>query len=156
MEFYRFLADVVVVLHAAYVAFIVFGLVAVLVGFFLGWQWVRNFWFRAIHLGLIGFAIVQTAIDLSCPLTTLEQDLRDKAGQATYTGDFIGHWVHELMFYEVPPYAFLVVYCLFGAAVLAAFIWIPPQWPSRFRRARQEQGPPARQEQQPDGSDRAG
>ena len=50
----RVLADVIVVLHAAYVSFVVFGLAAILLGIVFRWSWVRNVWFRAIHLIAIG------------------------------------------------------------------------------------------------------
>ena len=53
MLVYRVLADVTVVVHALLASFVVLGLIAVPVGRVAGWQWVRNFWFRIIHLGLI-------------------------------------------------------------------------------------------------------
>ena len=52
----RVLADLIVVLHATYVSFVVFGLVAILLGIVFRWSWVRNIWFRSIHL--IAIAIV--------------------------------------------------------------------------------------------------
>ena len=51
---YRLLADLIVAIHAAYVAFVVVGLLLILLGVACGWQWVRNWWFRIAHrLGLI-------------------------------------------------------------------------------------------------------
>ena len=46
MTVYRFLADAVLAVHFAYVAFVVLGMAAILLGIALGWRWVRNFWFR--------------------------------------------------------------------------------------------------------------
>jgi hypothetical protein len=129
MAIYRFLADVVVVVHAAYIAFVVFGLLAILVGLALRWKWVRNFWFRTIHFLMIAVVVVQAVGGILCPLTTLEKHLRLKGGEATYTGSFIGHWVHELIFYRGPPWVFTVCYCAFGAVVLLTLYLAPPRWP---------------------------
>jgi len=133
MVFYSFLADLVVTVHAAYVAFVVLGLAAILVGIALGWRWIRNFWFRAAHLAAIAVVVVQALGGVLCPLTILENHLRKMAGEATYPGSFIGHWAHELIFYELPPEAFTPFYCLFGAAVLATFWLAPPRWPAKAK-----------------------
>ena len=50
---WRLLADLTVVIHATYVAFVVFGLVAILLGCIAQWRWVRNFYFRIGHLAAI-------------------------------------------------------------------------------------------------------
>jgi hypothetical protein len=50
---YRALADLVVIVHACYVAFVVFGLLAVLVGSLFKWKWVHNLTFRLVHLTAI-------------------------------------------------------------------------------------------------------
>ena len=60
MNVYRTLADGVVVAHFAYVAFVLFGLVAILIGIALRRPWARNFWFRIIHLAMIVTALVVT------------------------------------------------------------------------------------------------
>jgi hypothetical protein len=125
----RVLADVVVVVHAAFVAFVVFGMVAILAGLVLGWGWVRSFAFRALHLAAIGVVAALALADMSCPLTTLEKVLRRQAGQETYPGAFIGYWAHRLIFFQAEPWVFTLAYSLFGAAVLAAFLLGPPRLP---------------------------
>ena len=52
---YRVLADVTVVIHLAYASFIVLGLVAILLGILRRWSWIRDFWFRLVHLLLATF-----------------------------------------------------------------------------------------------------
>ncbi len=128
---YRFLADVVVVAHAAYVAFVVFGLLAILVGIVRRWAWVRNFWFRAIHLAMIAVVVAEALIGIICPLTIWEHRLREAAGESIAEGTFIGRWTHELIFVEAPQWVLTIVYCLFGAVVLATFLLAPPRWPWR-------------------------
>ena len=63
------------------------------------------------------------------------------AGEGGYTGDFIGHWAHRLIFYEAEPWVFTVLYVSFGLAVLAAFVLAPPRWPGRVREHRTAHGP---------------
>jgi hypothetical protein len=131
MLFYRLLADLVVVAHFAYVGFVVFGMAAILVGGVLRWHWVRNFWFRVLHLVAIALVAGQALAGILCPLTTLENMLRLRAGQATYPAAFIGYWAHRLMFYRAPGWVFTLCYSLFALAVAGALILIPPRWPKK-------------------------
>ena len=123
----RLLADLIVVAHAAYVGFVVLGLVAILVGIAFRWKWVRNPWFRWIHISMIGIVVAEALAGIPCPLTVWERQLREAAGQVAYGGDFIGYWTHRLLFYRAEPWVFTVVYVTFGLAVLAAFILAPPR-----------------------------
>jgi hypothetical protein len=124
---YRLAADVVVILHAAYVSFVIFGQLAILIGILRRWAWVRNKWFRWLHLISISIVVVESLLGIVCPLTTLEGWLRARAGQTGYRGDFVGHWVHELLFYDAPAWMFTLVYTAFGLTVVAAFIVAPPR-----------------------------
>jgi hypothetical protein len=127
------LADVIVVLHFAYMAFLVFGLLLILLGMAFRWDWIRNPWFRLIHLAMILIVVFESAIGMTCPLTTWEKQLREIAGQATYPGDFIGYWAHRLLFYSAEPWVFGLIYTVFGLAVVAAFLLAPPRFRSGER-----------------------
>ena len=129
--FYRVAADTTVTLHLAYVAFVVFGLVAVLVGYFRRWGWVRNRWFRGGHLAMIVIVVGEAWAGITCPLTVWEQQLRDLAGQETYRGAFLANLVHDLIFYDAPPWMFTVIYTAFGMLVAGSFLLAPPRWPWR-------------------------
>jgi hypothetical protein len=131
----RVLADAIAVLHACYFSFVVFGLIAILAGAVFRWGWVRNFWFRAIHLIMIGIVVGEALAGVPCPLTVWEKELRTRAGEVAYAGDFLGYWAHRLIFYEAPPWFFTLAHILFGLAVLAAFVLAPPRWPGRKGRA---------------------
>ena len=85
-------ADLLLLTHVLFVAFVVFGLVLILVGKPMKWGWVRNPWFRFAHLAAIGVVTLQAWLGVVCPLTTWEMALRRRAGDATYTGEFIAHW----------------------------------------------------------------
>lgn len=137
MVIYRILADLVVVLHAAYVSFVVFGQAAILFGLVLHWAWIRNFWFRTLHLVAISIVCLEAIAGIVCPLTTLEDFLRLRAGRSGYSGDFIGYWVHEWIFFDAPPWVFTICYVAFGLIVAATFLLAPPRWPRRRNDSRQ-------------------
>jgi hypothetical protein len=126
MPWARIAADLIVVVHASYVAFVALGMAAILVGLALRRDWARNFWFRALHLAAIAVVAAQALAGIDCPLTVLENHLRQRAGQASYPGAFLGYWAHRLIFFDAPAWAFTVVYSLFGLAVLATFALAPP------------------------------
>lgn len=72
----RLFADAILIIHVLFVAFVVLGLFAVYLGYFLNWRWVRNRAFRIIHLCAIGYVVVQAWLGVVCPLTTWEMALR--------------------------------------------------------------------------------
>ncbi len=123
---YQFLANAVLVAHAALVLFIVAGLVLILLGGRYRWQWVRNFRFRLVHLAAIGYVAAESWFGIDCPLTTLEQSLRLRAGQGGFEDDFIAHWVSQLLFYHAEPWVFTAAYSLFGLLVAASWLLVRP------------------------------
>jgi hypothetical protein len=123
----RVLADLVVVFHAGYVIFVVLGFAAIVIGIVMRREWVRNFTFRAAHLAAIALVCVEALTGTMCPLTTLEDALRARAGEAGYPGDFIGYWAHALIFYNAPPWVFTTIYLTFGALVALTFVIAPPR-----------------------------
>ncbi|MDH3549331.1 MAG: DUF2784 domain-containing protein [Gammaproteobacteria bacterium] len=121
------LADILLVLHASFVVFVVSGLVLIIAGKAFSWAWVRNRWFRIVHLGCIGIVVVQSWFGIICPLTTLEMALRAKGGGAAYEGTFISHWLGEFLYYEAPAWVFLLVYTVFGMLVVFTWFRVPPR-----------------------------
>lgn len=126
---YPLLADLVLGLHVLTVAFVVGGLVAIVVGNLLGWGWVNSLAFRLLHALAVAVVVLQAWLGAACPLTTLEMWLRAQAGLRTYSESFIGHWLQRLLYYDAPAWAFTVAYTLF--ALLAAAIWV--LFPTRKR-----------------------
>ena len=118
---YHALADLVLITHIAFVAFVVAGLPLIWCGGLCGWKWICNPWFRALHLAAIGLVVVQVWLGVVCPLTTLEMSLREKAGEATYQNTFIAHWLQQLLYYDAPPWMFVAGYTLFGLAVAGSW-----------------------------------
>lgn len=125
---YGLLADVIVAVHVAYVSYVVFGQLAIFAGVVLRWQWIRNFWFRVTHLVAISIVAFEAIMNITCPLTLWEEQLRRAAGQPTSGETFVGRLLHYLIFYDWPPWAFTVLYICFALLVLATFVFAPPRW----------------------------
>ena len=64
---YSILADVIVVIHLAYVSFVVVGQLAILLGAALKWRWSRNLWVRLAHLASIGSVAAEAVLGSVCP-----------------------------------------------------------------------------------------
>lgn len=80
---WRLLANLVVILHVAFVAFAVFG-------GFLAWRWRRIMFAQLPALAWGAYVELSGRI---CPLTPLENMLRARAGEAGYSGGFIEHYI---------------------------------------------------------------
>ena len=127
-KFYLLLADLVLVVHVAFVAFVIFGLVLTWVGWLRRWSWVRNPWFRLGHLAAIGVVAAQALFGIICPLTIWEDALRLLAGgEGRYAGSFMQHWLHQLIFFQAEGYVFTIAYVTFFVAVLLSYWVIPPR-----------------------------
>lgn len=120
-------ADVVLVVHVAFVAFVVLGQVYVMAGWAFQWASARNMLFRVLHLLAIGIVVMQAWLGLICPLTLLEFHLRGAAENLTEGKSFIGYWLSRLLYYDAPPWVFTTVYSLFAALVLLCFFAYPPR-----------------------------
>jgi hypothetical protein len=128
---YQLLADGVLSLHVAIVAFVIGGLVVIIAGNLRGWRWVNALWFRLTHLGAIAMVVAESWFGLVCPLTSLEMWLRAKAGETTYAGSFVEHWLQRILYYEAPAWVFTVAYSLFGLVVAATWWYFPPRFKRR-------------------------
>jgi Protein of Unknown function (DUF2784) len=124
---YRLLADLLVGIHSAYVAFVVVGQFLILAGLWRGWRWVRNFWFRIAHLAAISIVALEAVFGFPCPLTVWEQHLRERAGDDVSHGTFIGDLLHNLIFIQAPPWTYTVAYVGFALVVAATFLLAPPR-----------------------------
>ena len=117
------IADVILVVHFGIVLFIVGGLIAVWVGAALGWQWVRNRWFRYAHLTAIAYVAGEALLGIACPLTVWEAIARGGVSAES----FIGRWVRALLFYRAPEWVFTVAYVAWTLATLATLRLVPPR-----------------------------
>ena len=124
----RLAADMILVVHACFIAFVLFGLVLIWVGYARNWRWTQTWTLRLIHLAAIGMVIAQAYLKIVCPLTILENNLRLRAGQDAYTeAGFIEYWLHRAIFWHAPPWAFTAAYTAFGLLVVGTLILLPPR-----------------------------
>lgn len=85
---YRLLADAVLLLHLAFIVFVVAG------GWFL-LRWPRLAW---LHLPAALWGVTIELCDCLCPLTPLENRLRQLGGEAGYAGGFIEHYLLPVIY----------------------------------------------------------
>jgi hypothetical protein len=85
---YRVLADAVLIAHLGFVAWVVLGGLLVL-------RWPRLMW---LHLPAVLWVAAIELIGFICPLTPLENWLRERGGEATYEGDFIAHYITAILY----------------------------------------------------------
>lgn len=112
----RLLADAVVLLHFAFLLFVVFGGLLTL-------RWWKVSW---LHLPALAWGAYIEFYQRSCPLTPLENALRVKAGLEAYGGGFIEHYILPVIY---PPGLAPVMQTALGAllvggnAVVYALAW---------------------------------
>ncbi|MDV3239414.1 MAG: DUF2784 domain-containing protein [Gammaproteobacteria bacterium] len=107
------LADLVVLLHLAFILFVMLGGLLVL-------RWRRLMW---LHLPVVVWGAAIEFVGWICPLTPLENRLRAAAGEAGYSGGFIEHYLIPLIY---PAGLTRELQWLLGALVLlvnAAVYW---------------------------------
>ena len=117
------MADALLLVHFLIVAFIVGGLVLVWFGAALGWRWVRNPWFRYLHLAAIAFVAAEAVLGVMCPLTVWEDMLRG----GVRAESFVGRWVRYFLYYEAPPWVFTAAYVAWTLATLVTLWRMPPR-----------------------------
>ena len=87
---YPLLADLVLIVHLAFVVFVLCGGLLV-----PRWRWIA--W---LHLPAALWGAVVELTGWICPLTPLENWLRTQGGEATYAGDFIGRYLLPILYPE--------------------------------------------------------
>jgi CHASE3 domain sensor protein len=121
------LSEALAGIHFVYVGTVFFGLILILIGAWFHWMWVRNIWFRLIHLTMILIVVVESIVEFECPLTTWENQLKRCAGLSfDEGGGFIAQWIHTVMSFSAPQWVFNTAYYVFGGLVLASFWLAPP------------------------------
>jgi len=121
---YRLAADAVLLLHAAFILFVVFGGL-------LAWRWPRMAW---IHLPAAVWGAVVELAGAGCPLTALENEFLAKAGLAGYGGGFIEHYLLGAIY---PEGLSRTTQMLLGGGVVAVNAAIYGRF-VRLRRRRQD------------------
>ena len=85
---YRVLADLVLVVHLAFVLFVVLGGLLVV-------RWPR---LALLHVPAAIWGVLIEYTGWICPLTPLENSFRTRGGEAGYSGGFIQHYIQPLLY----------------------------------------------------------
>lgn len=126
-----YLADIVAIIHLGYVVFVILGFIFIVVGIIFKWRWIRNPWFRILHLAAIIAVAIEAIVGVNCPLTVLEFRLRYPTGPFQERISFIGNLIDSILFHDAPGWLFTAVYSCFAIAVFITFIMTPPARKSR-------------------------
>jgi len=121
------LADIIALIHLGYVIFVMLGFLLIFAGIIGKWQWIRNPWFRFLHLAAIITVAAEAILGLNCPLTVLEFWLRYPTRAVQERASFIGNLIDSILFYDAPGWVFTAVYATFAMLVLITFIMAPPK-----------------------------
>ncbi|MCF5709787.1 DUF2784 family protein [Pseudomonas syringae] len=85
---YRVAADAVVLFHLLFIVFVLLGGLLVLI----------RPWMALMHVPAMVWGALVEFLHLYCPLTPLENALRNRAGEQGYDGGFIEHYLIALIY----------------------------------------------------------
>jgi hypothetical protein len=121
-------ADILSIVHLAIVLYVVLLQALVLIGWLLGWRWVRGFWLRLTHLACIVVVAGQPVGGQECFITTWERELRG-GDLANLDGSWpLARWANRANYTPVEslkPY--LIGYSTFGLIALASWLIVRPE-----------------------------
>lgn len=116
-------AAMVLSLHLAIIAFNVAGCLLIPLGAWLGWRWVRAFWWRLAHVLSLAVVALQAMLGRACFLTIWQGDL---AG-TEHVEPLIEKWMNGLIYWSLPLWVFAAAYVAVFVYVLALWIWVRPR-----------------------------
>jgi hypothetical protein len=120
------LAGLVLWAHVCVILFNLFGLIAVPLGAWRGWAFVRVFWWRALHLAALAIVALQALLGRACFLTLWQDSLAQNAGESGSQAPLIQRWVSEVIFWPLPVWFFALVYMAVWIYALALWRLVPP------------------------------
>jgi hypothetical protein len=115
---YRALTEVTIIVHLAFIVFVVAG------GIVARRQW----WLTIAHLAALSWAVfAELSPGIVCPLTTFENFFAVRAGITSYSGDFVAHYLVPVIYQEGLPmywqYLLTVLVIGFNVFIYASLLW---------------------------------
>ena len=122
-----FLAGLVLCVHVGVILFNLFGLIAVPLGAWRGWAFVRVFWWRALHLAALAVVALQAVAGRACFLTDWQDSLAQNTGESGSQAPLIQRWVSAVIFWPLPVWFFALLYV--AVWIYAILLWrlVPPR-----------------------------
>ncbi|MGH8111580.1 MAG: DUF2784 domain-containing protein [Rhodanobacteraceae bacterium] len=115
----------ILLLHLAIIVFNIAGCIAIPVGVWRHWNWVRDFWWRLVHLVCWAVVAVQALLDRACFLTIWQADLSG----VSHTQPLIAHWIDRLIYLPIPLWVFAIIYVVLFLYVIALWVFVRPRRP---------------------------
>jgi hypothetical protein len=117
------LALIVLATHVAIIAFNLFGLIAIPLGAWWRWRFVRIRWWRMLHIAVLAIVALQALFGRACILTLWQDSL---AGSSS-SSPLIMRWVTGLIYWPLPMWFFALLYLAVFAYTLALWFLVPPR-----------------------------
>jgi len=96
------------------------------VGKWLGWSFVRGFWWRFAHVVTLAAVALQAVLGRACFLTIWESALRASA-DAAGPPPMIATWVNSVLYWPLPLWVFAAGYVGVLLYALMLWRWVPPR-----------------------------
>ena len=110
---YELAADLTALAHFAFILFVIFGAL-------LGRR--KRVW-RYLHLASMAYAVSIEVFYWHCPLTYLEQYLREKTGAGSFEEGFIAHYLNEVIYFNAPQWSLILAAAVVLAVNLGFYIY---------------------------------
>ena len=134
---YKILADLVVLIHFAWILFMLWGFFLTICGSISvyvlrrekdRWRTFFDRWiFRTIHLGGIVYVTIMTVLGENCPLTLMENGLLEHYNpELTYHGSFVVHYIEKIVYPQANFLFFLIPTIIIAVFTVVMFIIRPP------------------------------
>ncbi|MBH89049.1 MAG: hypothetical protein CMF71_02300 [Magnetovibrio sp.] len=117
------IADIVLLFHFCIVLFITLGFFLIPIGYKLGWEWVKDRKLRMLHFVMILFVAIEAVLGITCPLTSIEQNLRG----INQSKSFVAYWIEQIVYWDLPTQFFLFLYCIFLGWTFLVWRLCPPK-----------------------------
>ena len=110
-------SEIVLLFHFCIFLFIILSFFLIPFGYYQKWEWVKNKYYRLIHIVLMGIIFIETILGFMCPLTVLENFLRNNIE----INNKITQIIHQIMYWDLPSYQFIILYLL--CLLYLIFLW---------------------------------
>ena len=110
-------SEIVLLFHFCIFLFMILSFFLIPIGYYQKWKWVKNKYYRSMHIILMGIISIETILGFMCPFTILENYLRDDIKVDNKFTEI----VHQILYWDLPNYQFIILY-LFSFSYLI-FLW---------------------------------